>query len=237
MDGPRSEPTPRNPGSRSSAAGGATSGGDGDADDSELVAKAIAGDRRAYETLLRRHMALMHRVARGMVGPTDAEDVAQDVCCTLFTRLGSFRGESKFKTWLCGVVVNQGLDHLRARKRLQRLRDGLTDDLATTSGRARSELTTVSQPAPLPHAGHPDETIWRRKLVARLDPENLAVAVLMALGLKHAEIAALRGVAESTISWRVHEIRKTLWAADAEAERHHPPPIPRTNPPPPEKKS
>src|SRR3712207_5382238 len=86
-------------------------------DDSELAAQALRGDRAAFQRLLERHYDLIYRIARRYVGSAaDAEDIAQEVCLTLVTRLGQYRGRSRFSTWLCSVAINACRDFLRRRK-------------------------------------------------------------------------------------------------------------------------
>jgi hypothetical protein len=60
--------------------------------DRELVARASAGERGAFEALLRRHYDGIHRIAWRLTGSaSDAEDIAQDVCCVLIEKLGGFK--------------------------------------------------------------------------------------------------------------------------------------------------
>ena len=78
----------------------------GDDPDADLLAAAIAGDRDAFGALLQRHYNRIHGLAWQLTGSrADADDIAQDVCCTLVEKIASFRGEAKFTTWLCGIVV------------------------------------------------------------------------------------------------------------------------------------
>src|SRR5690242_1032484 len=87
------------------------------APDFELVAAAAGGDRDAFAALLDRHYARIHGLAWRLTGSrADADDVAQDVCCTLVEKIGAFRGEAKFTTWLTGIVFNACRD-LRRRRR------------------------------------------------------------------------------------------------------------------------
>src|SRR5918999_1666283 len=85
--------------------------------DAHLVGSAAAGDRAAFETLLRRHYDRVHGLAWQLTGSrSDADDIAQDVCCTLVEKIGRFRGEAKFTTWLFGITFNACRD-LRRRRR------------------------------------------------------------------------------------------------------------------------
>ena len=80
------------------------------------VEQAIAGDRAAFARLIARHYNLIFRVAFRLLGTqADAEDLAQDVCIELPAKLKSFKGQSKFSTWLYQVVMNKARDSLRKR--------------------------------------------------------------------------------------------------------------------------
>src|SRR5262245_66307069 len=91
--------------------------------DADLVARAGSGERAAFEALLRRHYERIRRIAWRLTGSgSDADDIAQEVCCALIEKLQGFRGEAKFTTWLYGIVVNACRDHGRRRQTLKRFR-------------------------------------------------------------------------------------------------------------------
>lgn len=165
--------------------------------DADLVARAVAGDRSAFGALLQRHYDRIHGLAWQLTGSrADADDVAQDVCCALVEKIASFRGESKFTTWLCGITVNACRDLRRRRRSLS----GFTEKLAVLTGLARA-----------PDGRDLYDAIWLRSAIARLKPAYRDAAVLVAgQQLSHAEAAEILGVAESTISWRMHEVRRLL---------------------------
>src|SRR3982751_4830528 len=101
--------------------------------DSDLISAAIAGDRDAFGALLERHYDRVHGLAWQLTGSrADADDIAQDVCCTLVEKIASFRGEAKFSTWLCGIVFNACRDMRRRRRSFS----GFTDPLAVLAGLA-----------------------------------------------------------------------------------------------------
>jgi RNA polymerase sigma factor (sigma-70 family) len=171
--------------------------------DANLLSAAIAGDRVAFGELLQLHYDRVHGLAWQLTGSrADADDIAQDVCCILVEKIASFRGEAKFTTWLCGIVYNACRDLRRRRRSL----GGLTDRLAVLAGLA----------------GPPDgrdlyDAIWLRSAISRLKPAYRDAAVLVAgQQLTHGEAAEILGVAESTISWRMHEVRRLLAAERGE---------------------
>jgi RNA polymerase sigma factor (sigma-70 family) len=179
-------------------------GGERDPDGS-LVSAAVAGDREAFGELLRRHYDRVHRLAWQLTGSrADADDIAQDVCCALVEKLGQFRGQAKFSTWLSGIVLNACRDHHRRRRSFH----GVTQKLAVLAGLARG-----------PDGRDLHDRMWIESAVSRLKPA-LRETVILVVGedLSHAEAAEILGVAEATVSWRMHEVRRLLGAGAPEPE-------------------
>jgi len=165
--------------------------------DADLVAAAVAGDRASFEALLRRHYNRIHGLAWQLTGTrADADDVAQDVCCALVEKIRSFRGEAKFSTWLCGVTVNAARDVQRRRRSLRGL---------------AAKLTVLAGLTDAPDGRDLYDAIWIESQLSRLNPAYREAAVLV-IGqqLTHAEAAAVLGIAEATVSWRMHEVRRLL---------------------------
>lgn len=168
-------------------------------DDSELAAAAMAGDREAFRRLLERHYDMVYRVAYRHVGSAaDAEDIAQDVCVTLATKLRHFGNRSRFSTWLISIVINRCRDFHRRRKSS----DGLVEKYAVMR-----EAEDADQ------ADSDRRSAWLHDALQCLEP-GLRETVLLILGeeLSHAEAAKILGCAESTVSWRVHQAKKQLKA-------------------------
>ena len=127
---------------------------------------------------------------------TDADDIAQDVCCALVEKIATYRGEAKFTTWLCGIVFNACRDFHRRRKSL----GGVAARLAVLAGLARG-----------PDGRDLHDAMWVKSAIAGLPPAYRETVVLVAgQQLSHAEAAAILGVAEATVSWRMHEVRRML---------------------------
>jgi len=173
--------------------------------DTDILAAAIAGDRDAFAELLRRHYDRIHGLAWQFTGSrADADDIAQDVCCTLAEKLSGFRGEAKFTTWLCSITFNACRDFRRRRRAFA----GFTDRLAVMVGLMDK-----------PDGRDLYDAVWIRSAIARLKPDLRDTAILVAgQQLTHAEAAAILGIAEATISWRMHEVRRQLTAGSATAE-------------------
>ena len=168
--------------------------------DADLLAAAQDGNRDAFEALLRRHYDRIHGLAWQLTGSrADADDIAQDVCCILVEKLGSFQGRAKFTTWLCGIVVNACRDLLRRRRSFR----GLAERVAVLASLTRG-----------PDGRDLHDAMWIKSAISRLKPAfRETVALVAGQQLTHAEAAEILGVAEATISWRMHEVRRQF--ADA----------------------
>ena len=167
--------------------------------DSSLVAAACSGDRDAFESLLERHYDRIHGLAWQLTGSrADADDIAQDVCCVLVEKIGGFRGEAKFSTWLTGITFNACRDWRRRRGSLRAFTERLTVMAGIAAASDRRD---------------PYDAVWVKSAIARLKPALRETAVLVAgQQLTHAEAAAVLGVAEATVAWRMHEVRRILSA-------------------------
>lgn len=172
--------------------------------DGALVAAAAGGDRGAFGALLERHYDRIHRLAWQITGSrNDADDISQDVCCTLVTRIGDFRGDAKFATWLYAIVVNQCRAHYRRRSTIRRLTQGVETMVrfsAASDGRDAYDAA------------------WLKSAIAKLKPDlRETVALVVGQQLSHREASEVLGVAEKTISWRMHEARRLLSGTGSDA--------------------
>jgi len=82
--------------------------------DFELAQRSAAGDREAFEELYHRHFRRVYALTLRMTSnPSTAEDLTQEVFIHLFNKIGSFRGDSAFTTWLHRMTVNHVLMYFR----------------------------------------------------------------------------------------------------------------------------
>ena len=166
-------------------------------DDDMLARRARDGDRDAFATLLERHYERIYRIGLRLLGDTDdAADLAQEVCIGLAQKVKSYRGDSRFTTWLYRVVVNAARDAMRRHAARRRVNESYAEISALVrAGRA----------------AHEAQVGWLYEALAALSDELRETAVLVLQeGLSHAEAGAVLEVKESTISWRMHEMRKRL---------------------------
>jgi RNA polymerase sigma-70 factor (ECF subfamily) len=165
--------------------------------DETLIARAVGGDRLAFGQLVERHYDFIFRTACKWCGKvSDAEDVAQDVCVKLAGILKSFDGRSAFTSWLYRVTLNAVRDMQRARSR---------------RGRNADRYAEVAPDEYLPDQedSAAAKELWTA--VRRLpDQQRDAVLLIYAEGMSHAEAGVIMGCKEATVSWHVHEAKKTL---------------------------
>jgi len=87
------------------------------AGDEALIAACRRGDTSAFECLVLRHQRMLFNVALRMTGiHEDAADVVQDAFIAAWNKIGDFRGESRFSTWLTAIVVNLSRNRILQRR-------------------------------------------------------------------------------------------------------------------------
>ena len=167
----------------------------GDPSEAADVALAAAGDSLAFERLYRRHAPRTHSLVRRMVGSEgDADEVTQDVFVRAWEKLGSFRGEAAFGTWLHRLAVNVALNW---RKSAARSRHRFDDAASTEVLPGRQERGA--------------ERMDLEGAIGRLPPGARQVFVLHDVeGFRHEEIAELMGVTEGTSKAQLHRARMLL---------------------------
>ncbi len=90
--------------------------------DQPVIKLILAGDTQAFAALVSKYRHMVYNLAIKLVGDEqEAEEVAQDSFLQAYRSLSSFKGESKFSTWLYRIVYHKGLDALKKRKRKRKL--------------------------------------------------------------------------------------------------------------------
>ena len=88
-----------------------------DQDDLSLVDRVLSGDRRAFESLVRKHERRVFRVSLAVLrNIEDAEEVMQDAFVKAFRHLDQFRREARFSTWLTRIALNEAIEKRSTRK-------------------------------------------------------------------------------------------------------------------------
>src|SRR3954471_448923 len=106
------------------------------------VSLAAAGDSSAFKRLYRTHVARIHSLTRRMLSSHEADEVTQDIFVRTWQKLGTFRGDSAFSTWLHRLAVNVVIERRRTYAvQRQRMSDDPTALDFVTVGPARADLT------------------------------------------------------------------------------------------------
>jgi RNA polymerase sigma-70 factor, ECF subfamily len=167
--------------------------------DSDLVARAAAGDSAAFHALVERHRAMVYRVAWQFAGNHhDAEDIAQDVFIKVFRSLDRFRYDAQLTSWLYRIVMNACIDHKRRQS-----------PAGWAPFTEEAEVQMVNTPSERPG---PEDEAYGGQLgevleaeIARLPPgQRLVFTMRHHEGLKLSEIAAALGLAEGTVKRQLH---------------------------------
>lgn len=182
------------------------------ATDLELVALAQAGDVEAFGELVERNRRAVFRAALAALGsPAEADDVAQEAFVTAYRKLGSFRGDSAFRTWLLSITWRKAIDRRTSMSRWLKLtaaspRDDAGDEMFDPMDRVpslvRSQEDTLA-----------DAELQRNvKRLIRTLPRKLRDALLLAGAGEHTyeQIGQMLGTPVGTVKWRVAEARRVL---------------------------
>lgn len=177
--------------------------------EAELTARAIAGDGRAFEVLMRRHNRLLFRTARSIVNDdAEAEDVVQDAYLHAWRALRGYRTESRLSTWLVRIAINGALGRLR-RKSAQVI--PLETAMADHDSDIQSRLADAPERGPEPSVMREQ---MRRLMEARIDrlPEAFRlVFVLRAVEeMSVEETAQALRIPEATVRTRFFRARSLL---------------------------
>ena len=183
-----------------------------DDDDAGFVARCRRGDAEAFAVLVRRHQKKMLNVAFRMIGDYDeACDVVQESFLSAYRAIGQFRGDARFSTWLCGIVLNQSRSHIKLKAgRSRHLAGSLDDPLKSKEGNFVNE--------PLAREGSILERLEKRELEAKvqeciglLDGEQREVLVLRDIqGYSYGEMGSLLKLPEGTVKSRLFRARGAL---------------------------
>lgn len=163
---------------------------------------ALAGDAMSgFEDLYRKHYRRVYSICLRMTGNVaEAEDLTQEVFIQLHRKIGSFRGEAAFTTWLHRLTVNQVLMHFRKRS--------VRSELTTDDG----EMPDSIDPETInPEAMPIVDRIGLESAIAQLPNGYRTVFVLHDVeGYEHEEIARLLGCSAGTSKSQLHKARLKL---------------------------
>jgi len=164
----------------------------------DAVRRARSGDAEAFETVYRAHAGRVYALCLRMAGDAGhARELVQDVFIRTWEKLGTFRGESAFGTWLHRLAVNVVLMDRRLAAR--RAEDRLEDD----GGDVERPIAAHQAPAGL--------RMDLEQAIAALPPMARQVLVLFDVeGYEHQEIGAMLGIAAGTSKAHLFRARRML---------------------------
>ena len=169
-------------------------------EDGLVVARVRAGDIDAFEQLVVRHRDVAVRVAAGIVGRDEAEDVTQDAFLRALHRIDQYRGTAPFRAWLMRIVTNTALNTLERRRAIP------VEDVEEPEPSPEGEALS---PASMLERSEARERLAGK--ITRLRPEHRALVVLRDLeGLSYEEIMTITGLPEGTVKSRLHRARAAL---------------------------
>ena len=167
---------------------------------------AAAGDQHAFERLYRAHVARVHSLARRMLSAEEADEATQDIFVRAWQKLGTFRGEAAFGTWLHRLAINVLLSHRSA--------------LGTRRARYAADDSALEV---MPHrrGSSVEDALDLEAALARIPDGARAVFVLHDVeGYRHEEIADMLDCPLSTVKTRLYQglsvLRRRLERRQAE---------------------
>lgn len=171
------------------------------APDFALAQRAAGGDMEAFEELFRLHRRLVYGLCLRMTQDVaEAEDVTQEVFVLLFRKIGGFRGEANFTTWLHRLTVNQVL--MRFRKNKSRREDALEDE----EPQAHESVRPNSPKAP-----QLIDRLTLESAIAKLPPGYRAAFILHDVEVhEHDEVERLLGCSVGTSKSQLHKASMKL---------------------------
>jgi RNA polymerase sigma-70 factor, ECF subfamily len=169
--------------------------------DLDLARAAAAGDAAAFESIYEQHHKRVYSLCFRMLGnASQAEDLTQEVFLQVFKKIGSFRGDSAFTTWLHRLTVNQVLMHFRKRgvKLEHTSEEGDFTNVVETPLQSTRRISMVDRLA-------------LEKAISELPPGYRTVFLLHDVeGYEHEEIARLLNVSIGTSKSQLHKARMRL---------------------------
>src|SRR6266436_4002488 len=171
----------------------------------EAIARARHGDAGAFEYLYKAHCRHVYSVCLRMIrNPAEAEDLTQQTFLQVFRKIGTFRGESGFSTWLHRVTVNIVLMHLRRRKRTEALLDDWYRPSSDDEGPREHGSSDTSMFGAI-------ERLNLMRAIRKLPSGYKQVFLLHdAIGYEHSEIAGLLGCSTGCSKSQLHKARRRL---------------------------
>jgi RNA polymerase sigma-70 factor (ECF subfamily) len=171
--------------------------------DAGVIKACQQGDREAFRLLFETYKDRVFSIARYSLGDeAAADDVTQQIFVKLITRIGQFRGDSEFTTWLYRLVINSCLDERRKRKRFLPALEFEPLEPMSTAANQRSPETKYAR-------REVAESV--REAIGGLKPKmRLPILLKYIEGLSYEEIAEVLGCSKGTVASRLNRAHKAL---------------------------
>jgi len=174
--------------------------------EAEAIQRAQKGDSAAFERLYRLHSGRVFSLCvRMLKNPAEAEDLTQETFLTVFRKIGTFRGESAFSTWLHHVAANLVLMRIRKKVVAQTSLEEMTE------GREENDTRRLELSAPDLHLNGLVDRLTLQRAIDQLPPGFKAEVVLYDIqGYEHREIADMLGSSTGSSKSQLHKTRRRL---------------------------
>lgn len=173
-----------------------------------LIEQLKQGDEIAFKTIVDTWQNMVYNTAIGIVqNAEDAEDIAQEVFVQVYQSISSFKGDSKFSTWLYRITITKSLDHERRKKRKKRF--------AFVKSLFGEENQVTVHP---PDFNHPGVVLDKKEDAATLFavinqlPENQRIAFTLhkVEGLSYQEVSEVMKTTVSSVESLMHRAKNNL---------------------------
>jgi len=166
----------------------------------DLIKAVQGGDKQAYNRLYQEYIGQVYGLCLRLTGEKMlAEDAAQEVFIQLWRKIGNFKGDSKFSTWLHTVTSNITISYIRKQKGWLQKMFNIEDYVAMNGGSG------------LPEAEESSSSVDIESYVARLPERARLVFVLHAIeGYRHEEIATMTNMAVGSSKAQFHRAKQLL---------------------------
>jgi RNA polymerase sigma-70 factor (ECF subfamily) len=181
-------------------------------DDAGFVARCRQGDTEAFTQLVRRHQKKMLNVAYRMIGDYDeACDVVQEAFLSAFRAIKKFRGEARFSSWLCGIVLNHSRTHLKQKSTRSRREGASLDDPIQSENRNISSVPWSQEESVVERIEKRELESKVQECIGSLDGDQREVLVLRDIqGFSYEEIGLTLNLPQGTVRSRLFRARNEL---------------------------
>jgi RNA polymerase sigma factor (sigma-70 family) len=177
-------------------------------DEKTLVEQLKQGDEAAFKTIVETWQKMVFNTAVGIVqNAEDAEDIAQEVFVQVHQSISSFKGESKFSTWLYRITVTKSLDHQRRKKRKKRF--------AFVRSIFGEQNEVLVNPPDFHHPGvvldnKEDAAVLFRAIAGLPENQRIAFTLNKVEGLSYQEVSEVMKTTVSSVESLMHRAKNNL---------------------------